>query len=102
MDMIGTDRRLCRPEGSDSPRSRQPLELVTDRRRREVDAEGPGRTVIVRENMWGPLTLRRGDTRCFDDVIVVLPSVHGARSSAGRWPSGTSESGAARRAGAEG
>ena len=33
IDMIDTERRLCRPEGSDSPRSRQPLELVTDCRR---------------------------------------------------------------------
>jgi hypothetical protein len=28
MEMIDTDRRLCRPEWPDSPRSRQPLELV--------------------------------------------------------------------------
>ena len=49
MDMVDTDRRLCRPEESDLTRSRQPLELVGDGGVPGGGCREAGRDGIVRE-----------------------------------------------------
>ena len=71
IDMIDTERRLCRPEGSDSPRSRQPLELVKDCRRpgggrRRAGPQGDrsrDRVGIFDASTWEHSLRLRGDTR---------------------------------------
>jgi hypothetical protein len=92
--MIGTDRRWCRPEGSASPRSRQPLELVRDGRR---PGGGLGKTGErgdrSRDRAGTSRASSRGHDRSWrrDEGVVSLGER--ARRSAARRRSGPAEGG---------